>query len=861
MRTTTMLGRMLMATSASLIAIAAPECAAQDQPEQTFSIRESSLDSALQAVGRQSGREIMYPADLVAGKSAQPLSGRMTADQAIRILIRGSGLDAEFREDVVLIRGRLAAPDAGTDPAVGPDILVTGTRIRGSSIVRSREISRSSALAQGFTDLGSLARSLPENFTGGQNPGVVSSDQKDSENLNGSTALNLRGLGPDATLTLINGHRVAYDGALQGVDVSAIPLIAIDRIDILPDGSSALYGSDAVAGVANVILRPDYDGLLTTLRLAVPTRGGGFQQQAGILTGRRWATGGLMAAIDYTHSSEVAADQRSFTRTLNASATIIPRQEQVSAVAAFHQSLGDKTEFKLDLSANRRSILVAIPYSSTKDARTYGNVTPRSSKSYSVSPSLLTDVGRWQINLAATHGVSTSTAHVSVFFDGAENIRTKVVYRNSLDTAEIGAEGPVFSLPAGDARLALGGGWRHVGLVGHIAGQIFGNEQTTLDIDAARDIFFGYGEVSLPLVSAANAMAGVEALQINGAARFEHYRDIGDVTTPKVALRYDPVAGVSFRASWGRSFKAPTLYLANQPTYGSLLNQDYYDPYPPTTLPVLVLAGGGRALGPERARTWTAGVAVSPWHDRDVSLEATFYNLRYRDRVLAPLVQDTNIFANPAAADLISFPTPVEIATLVASLPNGVTNQTDTPFDPASVYAVIDERLQNIASQQVKGVDVVLHASTPVGPEDKLTLDASASYLTSSQIRGPGQLEIQRAGTIFDPPHWRGRGSAVWEHGAIVAAAAVNFIGGTRDIRFTEDTFVRSFTSFDLAITARPSTARGALAGTELSLAVSNLFNRAPAIIRTTFDGSTPFDSTNYPSIGRVISVGLTKRW
>src|SRR3546814_6056254 len=78
----------------------------------------------------------------------------------------------------------------------------------------------------------------------------------------------LRGLGPDATLTLINGHRVAYDGAIQGVDISAIPLAALDRIEIVADGSSALYGSDAVAGVANVLLRKDYQGLWTSARIA-----------------------------------------------------------------------------------------------------------------------------------------------------------------------------------------------------------------------------------------------------------------------------------------------------------------------------------------------------------------------------------------------------------------------------------------------------------------------------------------------------------------------------------------------------------------------------------------------------------------
>src|SRR5690606_30755313 len=111
--------------------------------------------------------------------------------------------------------------------------------------------------------------SIPQNFNGGQNPGVAGGGNQGvgNENASSSSALNLRGLGPAATLTLLNGHRLAYDTVGQGVDISQIPLNAIDRIEIVPDGSSALYGSDAVGGVANVILRRDYDDLYASARL------------------------------------------------------------------------------------------------------------------------------------------------------------------------------------------------------------------------------------------------------------------------------------------------------------------------------------------------------------------------------------------------------------------------------------------------------------------------------------------------------------------------------------------------------------------------------------------------------------------
>src|SRR3546814_5063944 len=103
----------------------------------------------------------------------------------------------------------------------------------------------------GHNDLGDVMRALPQNFSGGQNPGVLigAGGVVANQNITGGSSLNLRGLGPDATLTLLNGARLAYDGFTQATDVAVIPVAAIDRMEVLLDGASALYGSDAVGGV------------------------------------------------------------------------------------------------------------------------------------------------------------------------------------------------------------------------------------------------------------------------------------------------------------------------------------------------------------------------------------------------------------------------------------------------------------------------------------------------------------------------------------------------------------------------------------------------------------------------------------
>lgn len=144
-----------------------------------------------------------------------------------------------------------AAPaEAGTPARNGQDeqdpdkatIVVTGSRIKGGQAASEViAVSRDTITAAGQVDLGEATRVLPQNFGGGQNPGVGTGAGLVNSNVNSASNVNLRGLGPDATLTLLNGHRLPYDSAFGGVDISAIPLAALDRIEVVPDGASAIY--------------------------------------------------------------------------------------------------------------------------------------------------------------------------------------------------------------------------------------------------------------------------------------------------------------------------------------------------------------------------------------------------------------------------------------------------------------------------------------------------------------------------------------------------------------------------------------------------------------------------------------------
>ena len=145
------------------------------------------------------------------------------------------------------------------------EIIVTGSYIRGSPLDAPSPveiIDRDSIQASGAAVIWDVIRNLEINS--GSDTSVAGSS--DAGQLTGTAQVNLRNLGGNSTLTLINGKRmvpaaVVTSSGQEFVDLNSIPLVMTQRIEILTDGGSALYGSDAVAGVVNIIMRTDFEGL------------------------------------------------------------------------------------------------------------------------------------------------------------------------------------------------------------------------------------------------------------------------------------------------------------------------------------------------------------------------------------------------------------------------------------------------------------------------------------------------------------------------------------------------------------------------------------------------------------------------
>ena len=767
----------------------------------------------------------------------------------------GSGVPACAQdaqaEDVETPAGDNAPTPSDVDD---PAILVTGTRIRGARVIGEiTTLERDAIAATGQVDLGEAIRSLPQNFSGGQNPGVGSGAGLINSNVNSASSANLRGLGPDATLTLLNGHRLPYDSAFAGVDISAIPLAAIDRIEIVPDGASALYGSDAVAGVVNVILRRDFEGITTSGQLGASTEGGNFRQQADVVGGARWSGGGFFVAYDFSNNSAIEARQRSYTASLDPATTLYPSQQRHAVTLSAHHRFAAGIEASLDaLYSHRSSTLVA-------GAPTFQSLAEPEVETYTLAPSLKVDLGSsWQANAVGVFGRDRTQYRTAFTPSGGAPSVTQGCFCNEVVSLEAGAEGPLFALPGGDARLAFGAGFRNNTL------DLTRSEGGSLAIafDKTQRARFAYGELFMPLVSAANGVRGLRGLSLSAAARYEDYPGLDRVATPRFGVLYAPFDGLTVRGSWARSFKAPTLYQRFIPYEAILLPAAAFGAGSGAQT-VFLTSGGNPDVKPERARSWTVGAEFRPPTVPELTLSATWYDIRYSDRVVRPIIGSVAAaFRNPGYASLLDFsPDPSTLDALIAGSLFGLENFSGAGYDPANVAAFVDNRNINVAVWAIEGVDARIAWERVLDSGRSIGLDLTGSWLDSSQQITQDLPDVQLAGTVFSPPRYRARATGYFASGGLKLNTAVNYIGTLTDRRFAQAQRIAPSATIDFAVSYDIVHDDGREPGLSVSLSVQNLLNDEPDIIGTTGPTDTPYDSTNYSPIGRFVAIGLRRHW
>lgn len=241
-----------------------------------FDIKEQNVDKALSQFGQQTQQTLIYSYELTKSLTSNALHGYYTQKQALRILLRNSGLQASIsKTGQVIIEKQQENLTHSNKKNTSNNVTVAANNnesyIEKIDIIGTRKLARSisdlnipvdilsnkALLETGETELGRMIQKLAPSFNFS-----VSSISDGTDVLKPAT---LRGLGPDQTLILINGKRRHHASLLHintsvgrgtaGADINAIPVNAIERVEILRDGAAAQYGSDAIAGVINIVLK------------------------------------------------------------------------------------------------------------------------------------------------------------------------------------------------------------------------------------------------------------------------------------------------------------------------------------------------------------------------------------------------------------------------------------------------------------------------------------------------------------------------------------------------------------------------------------------------------------------------------
>ena len=253
-----------------------------------------------------------------------PVIGKYTPRQALEIMLFGTGLIYNFATDHS-VSIKQSPPPSEPPPPINKDqhvagvtktvhdesslVTITGSFIRGAVDVRAPvvDVSQKDLSYAAFSSIQDALYQLPM-----VSLNAPRADLGIDNNYNWGAAINLRGLSVGATLVLVDGRRQPLSGSTsEFVDVSNIPIVAVDRIEILPQGASGTYGSDAIAGVVNVILRDHFDGAETRVHYG-GTPGGRDEVVVSQLSGTHWDNGNVMMAYQYSDATVLPITARGY---------------------------------------------------------------------------------------------------------------------------------------------------------------------------------------------------------------------------------------------------------------------------------------------------------------------------------------------------------------------------------------------------------------------------------------------------------------------------------------------------------------------------------------------------------------------
>lgn len=860
-----------------------------------------------------------------------------------------------------------SSADTAAADAAGESTTLAAVRVTGSNIKRTdtesanpvQVIDRQQLEETGKATVADLLRSISANT------GNATNETTNNGWASGSAGIGLRGLSQKNTLVLLNGRRLANYGFPAGglsdtfVNLNALPLVAVERIEVLKDGASAVYGSDAVAGVVNIITRQNFQGADLGGSLGTADQGGLDEQNLKFIGGiGDLDTDGynILVSLEGYNRERLDQDQRDLTRsgiytdtpggrwngwsakgarylingasvpmldasgncpegtTLVASApidglagntcgfnqapytTLIPSTKRYQAyvngtfrvndsVEAFGEVLysdikgvswfGSSPFFTLESGrfALNADTGLAEPVSSNLPASSpynpYGRAVPIEYTFFNLGPTIKTNRSQayrglvgvrgslqnwdWEVGAfgarssereTVSGGFANRYALAAALADGSYNLlNPSATAPDVLNAINISTLRPAESVLQGvDARIsgALGHTW--AGEIGFAAGAEWRREKldsnnpwqidaglqirpAIAEVHGERKVTAAYAEVNVPLA---------ERLELQAAARADHYSDFGDAFSPKLSLRWQPWDILLVRAAASRGFRAPSLSENSNSTsiaYGSVI--DPRDPdVPGSRQNPTFFTVGNNDLKPERTKSFNAGIVLSPWSNTSLSVD--YYRIE-----LENLVGTNNT------------------QTLVTdNVPGAVLR------DERGKLLAVYNRYQNLSELKTSGVDVELRQRFPTERAGDFGLSSAfthvRSYRRPTVVGGPlvDYAGSNRGATL---PRNKATTTLDWSYGDIRTALTWYYTSGYDQKASAAATAVQdrvdAYSQFDLYL------AYTGLEKLTLYAKIQNLADEEPPY-DASFPGiRAPYDFSQYDLRGRYVTVGFDYRF
>lgn len=887
----------LLLSAAILLSSSEPSLAAPNPSrEQSFHIEAQPLGKALSNWAEQSGFELSWQSDGSERPDAPAVIGDFSPRKALSLLLDGTGLTGRFVGSRVVIRSknegrghRAIEGESERSVGVGTDegtakssreivgeMLVTGSHIvgvapAGSPItVLDQDEIQSGRYASLEQVLQSLTQSVPGGASGASAVARLSPGPVATTNITFAEGYDLRGLGPTATLTMINGQRVTASGHGYVTDLSAIPLAAVKRVEVLTDGASALYGADAIAGVVNVVLIDRFERATSNVWYRFTAPDGRNELSLSHTLGADWDTGGFVAVGSHREQTQLSVDERSRTKSVPQPESILPSNQQTSLHIAGHQRFGDAWALQADAQIGDTHRFAQGTATPSPGHLAFQIASDRTN----VSASL--DYGGWPGWSAALKGhLSREDTDFSFLqFRPGSSIPEETGSEAQHLTqdqwiAGATANGRLGRTSAGDVRLALGAEHREEAYTRRLRAPVIGRKHISREVDSA------YIEMYALISSDLSQAPGAGTMKLSLAGRYDDYSDFGDIINPRFGISWTPVSGIEIRGTLSRSFRTPAmgteLMMASEGTVPSVPLYSFRTADGTDTVPVAFLTGSGN-LQPEKARHWTAGLTLTPSLMEGWKFDLTYYSILFTGRIVGPPL-DRGALSNPALQGFIRHydsAEELEAALQIETAGNlKFVDGTGAEFgggafggNPSRLATyVFDARFTNASIMDTDGWDVgATYTGELRGGELELALNAS--YISEFETTyAAGAPVVNTVGTVGNPAGLRLSGSGAFSRGGWHASLSLNFTRDYKDI--ASNSRVGSYLTADalLSYTFHKQRAR-VLENVSIRFGIKNLWNEPPPyIVGSLATRGANFDSANADPLGRFLSLGISKDW